>query len=405
LRRTIFVLLLLTALLTATPGLAQTDGGPDPASVRVRIGPLWLNPRLELSNLGVDTNVFNEPTDANPKKDFTATVTPSTDLWLRLGRSWLQANVREDLVWYQKYSTERSANNTYAINWKMRLNRLFVTLSPDYLNTRARPGFEIDARSQRTEYGGKADVEVRAFAKTFLAVNGSWRKVQFGKDAIFLGSSLQNELNRTTSGAGVSLRHHLTPLTSISLNVGRLQERFEFSPLRDSNSTAISGNISFDPQALLKGAASFGYRDFEPLSPGVPNYKGTTATGDLSYALLGTTRFGVQFRRDVNYSYDINQPYYLETGVSGSIAQQVFGPFDIVGRFGASSLAYRDRAGAAIEVSNRTDYIRSYGAGAGLHMSKDLRLGFNVDRQHRISDVARREYEGLRYGTAVTYGF
>jgi hypothetical protein len=364
-----------------------------------------MNPRLALSNLGVDTNVFNEPTDANPKKDFTATITPTTDLWLRLGRSWLQATIREDIVWYQKYSSERSANASYSIAWRMRLNRLYVTLIPDYVNTRERPGFEIDARSQRIEYGGKADVEVRAFAKTFLALNGAWRKVNFDKDAVFLNSNLQFELNRTTSGGGVSLRHQLTPLTSISLNVGRTQDRFEFSPLRDSNSTAISGSVSFDPHALLKGGASVGYRDFEPLSPGLPNYKGTTATGDLSYALLGTTRFAVQFKRDVNYSYDINQPYYLETGVSGSIAQQVFGPFDAVARLGASRLAYRDRAGIAVEVSNRVDNIRSYGAGVGYHMGKELRIGFNVDQQHRISDVSRRQYDGLRYGTAVTYGF
>jgi hypothetical protein len=364
-----------------------------------------MNPRLALSNLGVDTNVFNEPTDANPKRDFTATITPSSDIWLRLGRSWLQATIREDLVWYQKYSSERSANGGYSLAWRMRLNRLYVTLSPDYVNTRERPGFEIDARSLRKEYGGKADVEVRAFAKTFLGVSGSWRKVQFDKAAVFLGSSLQDELNRTTSGAAVFLRHQLTPLTSISLNAGRAQDRFEFSPLRDANSTSISGSVSFDPQALLKGGASFGYRDFEPLSPGLPNYKGTTATGDISYALLGMTRFAVQFKRDVNYSYDINQPYYLETGVSGSIAQQVFGPFDAVARLGASRLAYRDRAGVAVEVSNRVDEIRTYGAGVGYHMGKDLRIGFNVDQQHRISDVSRRQYDGLRYGTAVTYGF
>ena len=44
---------------------------------------------MALSNAGTDTNVFNEATD--PKKDFTVTVTPATDLWLRLGPSWLQA--------------------------------------------------------------------------------------------------------------------------------------------------------------------------------------------------------------------------------------------------------------------------------------------------------------------------
>ena len=405
LRRTGLTLLLLTVLLTATNGFAQTEEGPDPASVRVRIGPLWMSPRLELSNLGVDTNVFNEPADANPKKDFTATITPSTDLWLRMGRSWFQATIREDLVWFQKYSAERSANNSYRISWRMRLNRLFVSLTPEYISTRARPGFEIDARAKRKEYGGQADVEVRAFSKTGLAVTGSWRKVGFAEEAVFLGINLQSELNRTTTALGVSLRHQVTPLTSISLNVGRTQDRFEFSSLRDSDSTSVSGSVSFDPHALLKGGASFGYRDFQPLSPGLPGYKGATAIGDLSYALLGATRFEVRFRRDVNYSYDVNQPYYIESGVSGSIAQQVYGPVDVVGRLGASRLAYRDRANATIAVRDRTDHVRGYGGGVGVHMGRDLRLGFNVDHEHRSSDVASREYNGLKYGLAVTYGF
>jgi hypothetical protein len=369
------------------------------------MGPLLMTPRVELTNLGVDTNVFNEPNDADPKEDFTFTVTPSIDVWMRMARSWLQFNLREDLVWYQEFDSERSANTSYLMNWRMRLNRLHLTVSPDYLNTRERPGFEIDARSQRVEYGVKGEVEVRTFAKTFFAVNGSWRKVDFDQDALYLGTSLAFQLNRTMTSAGLAVKHQLTPLTSLSLNVGRTQDRFEFVPLRDSNSTTISGTVSFDPHALLKGSASIGYRDFEPVVPTVPGYEGATAQGSLSYTLLGMTRFTVEFKRDVNYSYDVNQPYYLETGLNFSVAQQIFGPYDAVGRFGRSRLAYRDRAGADVAVTDRVDRIRSYGGGVGYHMGRDIRLGFNVDQQHRDSELTQRQYDGLRYGMSVTYGF
>ena len=61
----------------ASAASAQTggDGAPDPSKVRVRIGPLWMNPTIALTNLGVDTNVFNGPA-GQEQKDFTATVTP-----------------------------------------------------------------------------------------------------------------------------------------------------------------------------------------------------------------------------------------------------------------------------------------------------------------------------------------
>ena len=70
---------LATVLLTlAVPAAGQPtgDGGPDPATVRVRMGPLWMNPSISLPNMGIDTNVFNEPPSAMPAKDFTMTVAP-----------------------------------------------------------------------------------------------------------------------------------------------------------------------------------------------------------------------------------------------------------------------------------------------------------------------------------------
>src|SRR5437867_6344612 len=110
---------LVVLILTAPLARAQTPepGAPDPAKVRVRIGPLSLNPTFALTNAGIDTNIFNEPDQLAPKRDFTMTVTPATDLWLRLGRSCLTGNIKEDLVYYNKYAIERSANSHYTASW------------------------------------------------------------------------------------------------------------------------------------------------------------------------------------------------------------------------------------------------------------------------------------------------
>jgi hypothetical protein len=406
LRRMVMAFVVFVAA-SAVEASAQSppEGGPDPATERVRIGPVWMNPRIALTNLGIDTNVFNVPESQHPQSDFTVTVTPSTDLWLPLGRSWLNATVKEDVVWYQKYDSERSANTGYIVNWRLPLNRLIVTLSPKYLSTRERPGYEIDARAQRNEFGGTGAIELRALAKTSVAVNASWAKVSFDKGAVFRGRSLRDELSRVSLGVGLSLKHQLTPLTSLSLDASRVQDRFDLSPLRDSDSTVVGGSIAFDPAALLKGTVRFGYRDFQSLSADVPGYQGATASVDLAYTLLGMTRFAVQARRDVSYSYDVNQPYYLETGYTASIAQQIFGPLDIVFRAGRQRLAYRDRAGAVLPFSARVDHVGIVGAGVGYHMGRDVRLGFNVDRQERTSPLPDHEYRALRYGTAVTYGF
>lgn len=388
----------------ATPSTAQ-EGAPDPANVRMQLGPLYITPTISLTNMGVDNNVFNETAEQNPKRDFTLTFTPASDFWLRVGPTWINGNIKEDLIWFQQYSSERTANTSYGLGWRVPLDRLVLRAGVTYANVRDRPGFEIDARSQRVELGFSGNVELRTSSSTSLVANVQRQRTDFDKDAAFLNSNLQFELNRVSTTYGGGVKYQITALTAITVSASRVEDRFEFSSLRDSDSTAASFNVAFDPAALIKGGATFGYRNFQPLSPGLAPYAGTTASVNLSYTLLDMTRLGVTATRDIQYSYDVDQPYYLLTGADLSIAQQIFGPLDIVGRVGQQTLAYRDRAGAAVAVSNRVDRVRSYGGGIGYHLGRDLRLGLNVDQSRRTSDVARRQYDDLRIGSSLTYGF
>jgi hypothetical protein len=387
-----------------SPAIAQTaEGPPDPSKVRVRIGPLLMNPTIALNNMGVDNNVFNDATA--PKQDFTVTLTPKTDLWLRMGRTWLKGTIKEDVVWFQKYTSERSANNTYTLKWNVPLNRLSASTSATWLKTRERPGFEIDSRSQRGQQAYSASAEIRALSKTFIGVRGDWSMVDFDKNALFRGTNLQEQLNRNARSVALTLRHQLTPLTSLTFNAGESEDRFDVSKARNSKTRAFDAGVTFDPFALIKGNVTFGYHDFQPASSDVPGYQGSTMSVNLGYTLLGATRFGVQAIRDVQYSYDVNQPYYLLTGFSGSIAQQIFGPFDVVGRAGAERLEYRTRAGAVVLEPDRTDHVQSYGVGVGYHFGQSVRLGVDADHQRRTSPIPANHYKGMRYGTSLTYGF
>jgi len=398
-------LLVLTSGLLAAPAAAQTLEPEPPANTRIRIGPLQVNPTLSLTNIGVDQNVFNEPPEDEPKEDFTATIQPTIALWLNVGRARVTASLKEEIIWYQKYSSERSANTTYAAAWRLPLNRLVLQAGWKYAKLKDRPGFEIDKRSERSQVGYNGSVEVRALAKTLFGVTGTRQSIDFAEDVVFRDVNLHDQLNSVSTTLGLTVRHELTPLTSVSVNVARVQDRFDFSPLRDSDSTEVIGAIALNSFAIIKGTASLGYRDFKPASSVVRGYQGTVGAADLSYTLLGATRFAVAAKRDVQYSYDNDQPYYLETGVDFSVAQQIFGPFDVVGRFGNHDLAYRTRVLPTPTNVGQVDNVKSYGAGVGLHLGKELRLGFNVDRIRRDSDVRIRRYENLKFGSSITYGF
>ena len=64
---------------------AQTLKEP-PATAPVLAGPLTLAPVIQ-SNAGHDNNLFNRSEPESPEGDFTATFTPSVDVWLRLPRA------------------------------------------------------------------------------------------------------------------------------------------------------------------------------------------------------------------------------------------------------------------------------------------------------------------------------
>ena len=391
------------AVLAAAPVYAQAPPPEPDAEANVRFGPLSLKSTIALSNLGVDTNVFNEADADQPENDFTMTFSPNTDVWLRMGRTWVTGTVQIDWVYYNKFASERAANSAFRIGVDRTFNRVAVKGNARRLSTRDRPGYEIDARSQRfeTQYDGEASVLV--MSRTSVGATAFSRRTEFDEGAIFREANLSRELDRTTSGAGLVVRHTLTPLTSMALDVTRERERFVTSTFRDSDSTKAIGSVNFQPLALINGSASVGVRLFDPVPQDVPAFNGVITAVNLSYSLLGMTRFGVQASRDIQYSFEFSQPYYLESGITGSVQQQVFGPFDVLGRIGTRGLAYTDRIGAAVAVSNRTDRVNTVGIGAGYRMGTDKRFGFTLDRQHRTSTVPGRTFTGLRFGLSLTY--
>ena len=391
------------AVLSAAPVFAQTPP-PDPdAEANIRFGPLSLKSTIALSNLGVDSNVFNEADADQPESDFTMTFSPNTDVWLRMGRTWITGAVQIDWVYYNKFASERAANSAFRIGVDRTFNRVAVKANARRLSTRDRPGYEIDARAQRfeTQYDGEATVQV--MSKTSVGATAFRRQTDFDEAATFSEANLSRELDRTTSGTGFVVRHALTPFTSVALDVTREQERFVASTFRDSDSMKAVGSVTFQPLALISGTASVGVRLFDPVPPDVPAFNGVITALNLSYSLLGITRLGVQATRDIQYSFEFDQPYYLESGVTASVQQQVVGPFDVLGRIGTRGLAYTDRIGAAVAVSNRTDRVNMVGIGAGYRMGIDKRLGFTLDRQHRTSTIPGRTFTGLRFGLSLTY--
>jgi len=392
--------LLLSFLLCAVGTFAQKEADPS-STARMRVGPLALSPRVGLTNVGIDTNVFNQLD--NPKRDFTATLSPQTDFWLRLGKARVSGNTRIDYVHFGQYASERAINAYNQIRVEVLLNRLVPYAAGSVVNARERSGYDIDARARRAENTLTLGANVRVGPKTAVGLS-AWRaNIAFNAKEVFLGNSLSDVLDRTTDGLRASVRHKLTPLTTVLIEAEAQRDRFQVSAARNADSLRIMPGVELDPFALISGSARVGYRQYDALNPGTPRFRGLVASADLGYALRGLTRFSMHAERDIAYSFEVHEPYYLQTGVSGTVTQKVTPRWDVQTAAAWYRLDYR-QAGVEALGAGRRDEVRTVGGGVGLSVAPRTRLGVNVDHYNRRSDRSIREYNGLRLNTSVTYG-
>jgi hypothetical protein len=379
---------------------------PDPRSdAKAHLGPIYLTPALAVREFGVDTNVFNDDENSS---DFTFTVAPHADIWIPFARRALvTTSLTTDLVYYQRYASERSFNPDVRVRGDVFLNRVTFFAEPSYLSTRQRPNFEIDARARREERTALAGVGIRMFPRVTIELAGRHQQIDYHADATYNETNLQQTLNRSTRSSSATVRHELTPLTTLVLSASRSTDRFDFSPLRDADSTRVSPGVEFKPSALISGTAHVGVRRFETLSDALPDFTGTVASATLNYTLEGATRFTFNAERDTTYSYEALQPYFVVDGYGLTVRRQIVGRTDVIVATQRHTYSYRDLVlpGAPLSEIDRVDRTITWSATFGYRLGQTTRIGFGAIYRQRHSNIRRfRDYDGFRYTTTVDYG-
>ena len=374
------------------------DVVPTPEELsRYRLGPLRFTPSVTLANLGVDTNVFNEA--VNPKQDFTTTFGPKANVWMRVGRGLLSGEAGLEYIYFQEYDSQRSFGTNDRLRFEYPLGRLTPFGEVDYVNTRQRPGYEIDARARRTTFAGRGGADLRVGGRTILRAAGGHETFRFESEDSLVGQSLSSELDRDTDLALVSVRRLLTPLTTFVIAAERRWDRFVYSSLRDADGLRVMPGFEFKPFALIDGSVFVGYRGFHTLSPAVPDFGGVAANADLGYS-IHATRFVGRLTRDVTYSFEEIEPYYVLTDTGLEITQRITRQWDVKGTGSRALLDYQ----AVNLTAARTDRVLSYGFGGGYRLGETVRFGVDATHVKRESEQIGRSYEGWRIGGSINYG-
>ena len=388
-------------LASPVAAFAQT---PPPTSNEERpsviLGGFELRPRLMLHSIGVDNNVFNEP--ENPKRDFTFGVQPDLEITAKPGPLKIVWLLSTDFLYYKEYESERTANRSLSMNVDATLGPVRPYGSLTLANTSARPSSEIDARAERTPQTVAAGVTVKIATRTNVGVKWAQAREHYDDQQEFRGQELATTLNNETRTLEGSVGIDLTPLTSVSVVVGRDELTFHHEPLRNATATRVLPTVTFNPAGLINGSAAIGYKRFEGDHPSMPNYEGLAMNGSIAVLLGQRYRVESRFARDVQYSYEEALPYYVLTGVHGTLTTQLTSIFDVRLTGGHDRMQYR---AYGTDESPGTDRQQVYGGGLGFRVGDHKRVAVQVEFIERKSDRERlREYKNHRIFATLTWG-
>ncbi len=395
-----FVLVLLACVfLVSARAEAQTQPPETIESMPIHAGPVGLRPSLSVTNAGVDSNVFNSAD--NPQEDFTATIVPRIVARVRAGRLMFSYGAASDFVYFRDFEDEQALNFASDVRLEANLGHLQPYISTGWVSTKDRLNAELDARAPRTQRTIMGGTRILVASRTTLVFNARRADLDFDEGTEFDGADLAHNLNSRADSFEGGVQLALTPLTTLNLTTSVQRDRFDSAPERNANTFRVTPSLQFDPTSLIRGTVLVGYRKFDTLDPLLPDYSGVIVQVLAGYTLLERTKFDVDLARDVQYSYEDLEPYYLSTGGRLTVTHQLVGPFDVQAFGGRQSLGYRTTAGAG---DSRTDRVETFGAGAGYRFHTQYRVGFTWEHNRRRSDLQDRRYERDRLFASLTYG-
>jgi hypothetical protein len=396
------------ALLVAGPGLradivrAQEPGLPPPPHA---LGPVTLAPTIAIRDIGIDTNVYHSASD--PVTDLTFSVVPTLGATVRARRLTFTGQADPEFVYFSQQVSERAVNPRLSGAGQLALARLSIAGTTSYVNTRDRPSEEIDARLRHVQKEGFADLRVRVFPRLHVGAFARYSSIDYEPDARYGGVQLAAQLNETSRDLGLSARYVLTPLTTLVATAERERNRFPVAVFRDSDANRYLGGVELQPRALVAGSAMLGQAQFRSRHPLMPSYTGFVGRGNLSLRLRQLTMVGVEFSRDIQYSYSDLSPYYIRGGFSASLRRILTNRWNVQGSAGRYTHRYQYAERPVIDgkLFNADERMLDASIGASYAVRRGTVVDVTLGYGKRDAASLGRRYQGIRLGTSVVYAF
>lgn len=384
-----------TGPLTGT--LAETE----PTAGVISLGPVKVAPGLTIRELGWDSNVFNDPESAIPKEDYLVAMQPDAAVFARLRFVKVSAYAGLDLNYFKEYTAENSTGHLLRGRLDLLLGRLRPFVAAGETKIRARPNGEVDVRADRqdSELSGGVAFDLSAHSLVYAAAVAT----EFAFDDAFEGDvNVASTMTRDGNDYSAGVRTDLTPLLALTLLGGYHEDLFTYVPLRNTESYYGSAQLKFAPEGVINGSAAVTYRSMTPVDPTVRPFRGILGTVGLTYSFLEVGRLNLGLGRNLEYSFDTAEAYYLENTISLVYTHRIVGMIDVQVKGSRSLFDYE----ASDTVPAHNDTLDAAGGSLGYNLKNRTRVAVNYEYSRRRSlALADRNYERQRVFLSWLFAF
>ena len=388
------------ALLSAHEAAAQ-ENFILPSTRVFMAGPASFYPQIALRDTGTDSTVYLD--SSNPRSDLTYAVTPRVYAVVPIGNTRFIGTGTGDLVYYRTYSDQRSLTAVLEGRYELTSPGFRPFVEVGFASRGDRMGFEIDQRARHTQTTVIAGADIDVTSMTALTGWVGRSATAYDENQQYVGVMLADQLNHSRDTAAAGARFRVTPLTTVLMAAEFERDRFDLAPLRNADSFRIGPAIAVDTGAALTGNAKGGFRTFTPSYPEVPSFRGFVGTARLHYVLPDLVKLDLEANRDLSYSYDPVQPYYMESGGRLTAEQRIFGPFELIGIAERREIRSQRIGGRAFD--GRRELTTSLGGGFAIKVQNQTRFTFTYERAERTSsESVSRNYERTRVLGSISYG-
>jgi hypothetical protein len=394
------------ALLALTPRFVAA-AEPPARPGRFKIGPLYLTPRIELKNAGVDTNVLLSRSNEVP--DTSVVVSPSLEAVLPVGqRLRLSGRGALDVNYYRRRESERSNDPSGDGQIELTLGRWVLHGGGGAARSRQLFSIEFDERLERREKWGEAGLRMRLGSKVSLGASGRSHVFRYESFDLGGGQDVRELLDRNSLTGSVEARYALTRKTSAVLSADLIEDRF-LRPSSFTSATARSyrylGGLELGERAAVRGKLMAGYREFpQTAGAGVQPYRGPVLAVNAELplrllALLATAERDVAYSPSAAVGRDERlRGTSIYSRYRGELRAEV--PFDLV----ASAGLEHARARSVVPVQRRGLTLRNVDrvwtvSGSLLRRFGDgVFIGGTVSWSRRLGSLPEDAYDRLVYG-------